>query len=154
MNIVLDIDGTLIAEETCQVIPRPHLETFLNFCFSSFDRVAIWTAADTDWLNTVFYHLKLKKESFDLIFTQRHCTRTYYGKEWEFTKPLTEIYKNHPGYTQENTVVVDNTPITYAQNSKNAVPISTYYGIDESEDILLRLIEHLQQIQIEYKERG
>ena len=64
MNIVLDMDNTLIASDSTNIYPRPFLVPFLKFCFENFRTVSIWTAAEESWFNIV------NKFVFQPILTQ------------------------------------------------------------------------------------
>lgn len=45
-HIVLDLDGTLIQEISGVIVLRPYVKTFLDWCFTTFTTVNIWTAAN------------------------------------------------------------------------------------------------------------
>lgn len=58
LNVVFDIDGTLISEDNTTVIgpygvsvtkshKRPYLKHLLYFCFTRCQSVSLWTNADT-----------------------------------------------------------------------------------------------------------
>jgi len=46
ISLVLDMDGTLIDERNKKA--RPHLEYFLDYCFSNCEAVGLWTAASSE----------------------------------------------------------------------------------------------------------
>ncbi|CAJ1400170.1 unnamed protein product [Effrenium voratum] len=64
-GIILDIDGTLIdtashsplqpaySQEALAIYGRPHLQTFLDFCFENFAGVALWSTSDEEWCKLV-----------------------------------------------------------------------------------------------------
>lgn len=106
MNIVLDIDGTLIEEtpssmKESRINHRPHLHTFLAFCFDNFDTVSIWTAASEEWANEVISSFGLDKK-FAYVYTGKNTTteqkivcsdecRPYFGRSK--VKPLKKLWK-------------------------------------------------------------
>lgn len=164
MNIVLDIDGTLIKEfhpdskiESDSI--RPHLEPFLRFCFSHFQHVSIWTAANREWYNMVYeqvFHpilLRIEKQ-FSHVLTREHCTqsRQHVGSYFhsfshaKTTKKLKKLFSK-PHHSKHNTLVVDNTPSTYMHNFGNAIFITTYNGHPEDQE-LKNLMQYLKNVQL------
>lgn len=159
MNIVLDIDGTLIAEECSDIHPRPYLVEFLDFCFSTFARVSIWTAASKEWIDEVFKKLNLHTYPFDIVFIDKNCKKSYnyscYGLDrYNITivKPLKKLFKKKQGYTRHNTLVVDNTATTYRDNYGNAILVDTYYVGDDK--TLLNLCQYLKILTEIYERDG
>jgi hypothetical protein len=65
LNVVFDIDGTLISEDNTTTIgpygvrttkphKRPYLKQLLYFCFTRCQSVSLWTNADKSWCLTVY----------------------------------------------------------------------------------------------------
>lgn len=65
LNVVFDIDGTLISEDNTTIIgpygvsitkphKRPYLKQLLYFCFTRCQSVSLWTNADKSWCLTVY----------------------------------------------------------------------------------------------------
>ncbi len=147
MNIILDMDGTLIDNIGFTPYARPHLKNFLNFCFHNFQHVSIWTAASPEWFQVVnqhiFQHL-LEGRTFHFVWTRDRCTITTAsyldydeldGRNNEFVlcypgrieKRLTKVYKAFKKqYNRHNTLIVDDLPETYSKNYGNAIPIHKY----------------------------
>jgi|694.fasta_scaffold05341_14 hypothetical protein len=123
MNIILDLDGTLINEK---MEPRPYLKVFLHTLFSRFQNVSIWTFATIEWFYPVFERVLKPLMPEGKTF---HFVRCRIGQYNTGIKPLTEVYGRFPNiYNAKNTLIVDNTPYTYSQNPQNAIPISTFTG--------------------------
>jgi hypothetical protein len=132
-NIILDMDSTLLDNVPeyppfhgkLSPIARPHLLEFMEFVFAHFERVSIWTAATPCWFEKCYQQIL------------RHCIPT--GKSFDFVKtrgphdpnimlkPLSEVYKHFPGkYNAENTLIVDDNPMTYRDNPENAIAIKPF----------------------------
>ena len=128
MHIVLDIDGTLIDQKT-QVF-RPYIEEFLDYCFTKFETVNIWTAASYGWYTEVLSKLKpiLRGRTFSKVYYNEQCTLRHVYHEgtmaWCKIKVLKKMCKG--AMTLDNTVIVDDTPLTFCRNYGNAVYIMTY----------------------------
>jgi hypothetical protein len=96
INLILDMDSTLIANFGQQIKPRDHLQTFLFFCFSNFKTVSIWTAAEYIWFDAVNQSLfqPIMKNISKLI--QKPCNFTFVyvrpqGKIKYVIRPQTQI---------------------------------------------------------------
>lgn len=140
MNIILDIDGTLIDEN---MNLRPYLDSFLLFCFSNFATVSIWTAGAAYYafeiirmiqpiLDAVSYALQ-RTCSFFSVMTNIHCVL----RNNIVTKPLQLLGGN---FTFGNTIIIDDTPSTFASNPFNGVCIPKFISNDQS-DLYLMMIQ-------------
>ena len=135
-NIILDVDHTLcsfistrFAENTLvtdiQPIPRPGLRKFLRFVFAHYERVSIWTAANFEWYSRVKADVLEPNMPPGASF---HFEKTHAnGEPITIVKPLTEIYAMCPEYTTENTLIVDDNPITFRENKQNAIHVPAFY---------------------------
>lgn len=144
MNIVLDIDGTLIDSYKMEIFPRPHLQVFLYFCFRNFETVSIWTAASREWCYKV--HNEILKplvgdHNFHTIFHSdkiTECTRQRLdGVSRYKIKNLRKICRG--SLTMKNTIIVDDTPITFSRNYGNAVYIKTYHILTDDYELLVTI---------------
>lgn len=173
MNLILDVDGTLIdKDDDGEVIERPHLKEFLSFVFSHFQTVSLWTSATPRWLNkvmtTVLDPAIPEGKSFYFIWTREMCVheKIAFDLRPRIRKPLSLVFATFPlTHTAQNTIIVDDSPETYELNQSCAVPIAPYkwgHGIQHSDDDftadsgpqetdsddddqeLLRLIEHFK----------
>jgi len=166
MNLILDLDGTLVSEDLegkKEIRERPYLKEFLEFCFSTCKTVSIWSDSKSEWCQYIYYAFlkpNLKKENkFFFVYDESKCTlnqdvdlKFANGELFEFGKPISgyvkklqKLWKKHKGFTKENTFIVDDTPFTYSKNYGNAIPISTYTGEKEDRE-LLRVMEKLKNI--------
>lgn len=158
MNLVLDLDGTLISEFShwdC-VIPRPGLHAFLHEATTLFDQVGIWTAAGEEWAAHVFD--TVLKGHLDPVFlwTGDRCTAVADERslangisgQWVKQKRLRKVFHRRQWEngavnkcTVENTLILDNTRETFQSNYGNALFIPTYeQGDDEYFDRLTKYI--------------
>lgn len=136
-NIILDMDGTLLDyipvgfrenPRPFEITPiaRPHLLEFMEFVFDQFERVSIWTAATPRWFEKCYkqilrHHIP-EGRSFHFVKTRDPL------EQYIVLKPLSEIYKQFPGeYNSENTLVIDDNPMTYRDNPDNAVEIKAFF---------------------------
>ena len=149
--IVLDLDGTLIAEgddiiASHEVILRPHLKIFLDFCFAKFSQVDIWSAASTEWVDKVVK--SLPRQDFHTVRSGCSKGNTYYPSSYCYYSgdhvSSSGPYKNlKKYYNKHRTIIVDNTPSTFRKNYGNAVYIPTFDGKDLTDEGLLDTIDKL-----------
>lgn len=149
-HIILDVDSTLIYNYGYTVVPRPHLEEFLVYCFRNFTTVNIWTAASTDWFThvyiTVLRSILLKYNyEFTFIWTANECSYITIDNFQYVIKPLVDVWKQYDYLNQKNTFIVDDSPITFSQNVKNAIPIYPWRGNDNDKE-LIRIQDVLEKI--------
>ena len=159
MNIILDVDGTLIDNyllyNKYEIVPRPYLKQFLHFCFENFQNVSIWTHADNNWFEYVY--LKILKDllplgkSFHFIKTSNfHYENNTGYYTTERSKKLEHIYIDYEEYDELNTFILDDTPSTYRFNIENSIPIKPF-DFDINDDSLnkdkelLKVIKYLKK---------
>ena len=161
MNIILDMDGTLI-DDSCN--PRPYVHEFFIYCFRKFQTVSIWTAASREWYDEVYnvlfeeiltgcsYFLGFRCD-FHFVYTGERCVKSYSVDPDEYygirppiriIKPLRKIWKAkklYPCFTEDNTIIIDDNISTFSENYGNALHIPEYIG---GQDIhMLSLIQYL-----------
>lgn len=160
--VILDLDETLIHSTydneqkldgytkikdedglSFQIRKRPGLDLFLKFCFE-FYNVAIWTASGRTYampaIKFVFGDL-VKQLKF--IYTAKETVRKISDSWLQTTqiniKPLTKVWKRKKYrnlYTKKNTIIVDDTPITFCRNYGNAIKIDPYSGESDDKELL------------------
>ena len=133
MNLILDVDGTLIDSDDGDIIARPYLAEFLIFVFKHFNTVSIWTNATPVWVNkvmdTVLVPLLPEGKNFYFVWTREKCVmeRVVLHPRPYTRKPLSLVHEEYPTtHTSKNTVIVDDSPETYAHNLASAVSIETF----------------------------
>jgi hypothetical protein len=131
--LVLDLDGTLIDEKE-QI--RPGWKDFRETCQSLGIRLALWSAGETDRVSEIVrQHFSDVKWEFIWDSSRcawRWCSSSFFSCDVSKVpeKRLKKVWRrkqNNP-WTRRNTLVLDNTPGTYAQNYGNAIAISTWTG--------------------------
>lgn len=90
-------------------IKRPHIDKFLDFCFSHFI-VGIWSAGGKEYVEKVCAALFAgKKYKPAFIFSRPQCdevTDEVTGKS-DLWKPLRTVYRKFPDFNEKNTWFVD-----------------------------------------------
>ena len=163
-NIILDLDDTLIHSVTATdniTIPpglivhtwnnfktteRPHLDKFIPFVFSKFERVSIWTAATKGYGEFIFKKILLKYvppgKNFDYFLHETHCDDSFaeYGNR-KYIHALNRLDKN---YTIGNTLMIDDNYVAYFQEGL-VLPLKPFNIEDMRRDDteLLRLMAQL-----------
>lgn len=170
--LVLDIDGTLLAEPVpynyTNLYPylRPGLEEFLDFVFSSCGAVGLWTAASRQHLESFLEAMDPTKSrpwsftwSGKLSYVRSSSSSLYEGMHpmRHQVKKLRKIWQNNRlcrqlGYTRHSTLIVDNTPEKCSCNYGNAIYVSTY--VEGHDDVLKTLVAYLQELIHEHERFG
>lgn len=140
MNIVLDVDSTLIYNIGRLPIPRPYLEEFFLFCFANFSTVSIWTAASTGWFlnvyGTIFQPILQKHNlEFFFIWTKEECNYIKFGEQIYVVKPLEKVWNTYREMNNKNTLIIDDSPITCALNTSNSILIHAWKGEPGDEEL-------------------
>lgn len=167
LNLVLDMDSTLISNFGSNINPRPYLQPFLTFCFKNFKSVSIWTAADTVWfsaVNHVLFQPLMKHISqtigkeckFRFVYVRPQGTIKYvirpeyhFAPQPIFVKELRKLWSNRlkfPDFTPHNTLIVDDTPETFSQNYRNAIHIPAFAYSNSQDHELLKLMFYLREL--------
>jgi TFIIF-interacting CTD phosphatase-like protein len=174
-NILLDLDQTLIsAESTTEedefdwekhgdkakkfkykdmdgyyiVFERPGLQKFLDFLFANFN-VSVWTAASKDYALFIIEKIILqgkKNRHIDWVFFSYHCDISKRIKNG--TKDLSIIWEEYsiPGYTKDNTVIIDDYDEVYKTQPDNCIIAFPFEFTDdgsENDRYLSKLQPHL-----------
>lgn len=149
--LILDIDGTLVAEGEIQrprTFPlRPGLQAFFQIAQQLNYTFAIWSAAPSPHVSDMVKKIKSQvgenNLSFAFVWSQDACR----VKNSYIVKPLSLVYLRQPAFTIANTLILDNTPRTYSENIKNAIPIPTFTGTETDQELLhtLALLSRLSE---------
>ncbi len=120
---------------------RPHLVknttpkgeiSFVDYCFSSFDNVVVWSAGYYDYVHCVCDTIfKTRKRKLSNIFSRDDCSIDKNGK---LSKRLEIFFKdNEDGINETNTFIIDDNEETFRFNKKNAIHIPEFRPIFEEE---------------------
>lgn len=153
-HLVLDVDGTLVAEtdnDTCVPARRPHLGAFLEFVFAEFASVSVWSNARPEWILPILAKIREEHKHPEFAFVRTRTRRRARSQNNEDLKKLKKVFRD--GRTRDNTLILDDLPATYHQNYGNAVGISTWLG-DPDDRELLDVMENLRRWLPEMAERG
>lgn len=138
-------DGT--GETEYIVYERPHLQEFLDYLFANY-RVAVWTAASVDYAAFIIEEILLqKKPNRKLAF----FLFDYHGELCEKNgsespKDLQLVWNTFPGFTKDNTIIVDDYEAVYLPQMCNSYPIPPFLAdaSDATSDTeLLRLMKKM-----------
>ncbi len=162
MNIVLDIDGTLLETKNKNMLTRfehfdyivdefavfyrPHLCEFLDFLSKHCRTVSIFTASTEDYAYMIETMLRSLNSniSFDWILSEKYVE---YDEDSYSIKNLEYIWNTSEAkdlnITRHNTFLIDNFEWNFRKQPNNGILVKTfYYGIPDKElfyleDILL-----------------
>ena len=114
---------------------RPYVDRFLDYCFSKFDIVIIWSAGKENYvlpaLRTLF---KDKAYRPRYILTREDCQMV----DGKYTKNLMALVLINPLINAANTVLVDDVAFNSIYTPDNFVLVDKY-TFDDDDDFLLRL---------------
>ena len=109
-------------------IKRPHLDDFLNFCFSYFKIVAIWSAGSHSYVDILVEKLFNNiNRSPHIIYSRKNITNDpHHG----YHKPLIKMINGIPGLDQymslSNTFILDDRDSNFYNNEENGIKIPYY----------------------------
>ncbi|OMJ65335.1 hypothetical protein SteCoe_38454 [Stentor coeruleus] len=148
-TLILDLDETLIhssytgiCDHHLQGIPnidfsvRPYARELLEYASNNFELV-IFTASQKSYADRILNFLDPNNEFISMRIYREHCIRTEKG----FIKDL-RIFS---GRSMKNLILVDNTLLSFAFQLDNGIPISSWYG-DKNDNELFKLINFLKII--------
>jgi len=174
IHVLLDLDQTLISAEPTEeydfkqnkekakkfkfhdmdgyyvVFERPGVQEFLDFLFDNFT-VSVWTAASKDYAVFVIDKIVLAKpeRKLDYIFFAYHCAVSKHKKKGSKSlNMLWDVYKI-PGYTKDNTLIIDDYDEVYKTQPDNcvAIPAFEFTNSDSPNDKLLtNMIPELKKL--------
>lgn len=147
LHIVLDLDSTLIYslpykvgdplngddiidldDSMLRIKIRPFAIEFLQYCFTHFKSVSIWSAGEYEYVHAIAKLLLRKlgnRYSFRFIYTRDDCI---YDRDGYIVKPLEIIWDRYRDMNIDNTMILDDTKETFRYNRDNAVHAKAYRG--------------------------
>lgn len=152
--LVLDLDETLVFASEREldrpadlsvagyhVYKRPHLDTFLDFAFSTF-QVGVWTSSGQLYAEPLVAQL-MPGRDVQFVWSAKRCST---ARDWETggyssQKRLAKLKKR--GFKLEHVIGIDDTPSKYAQNYGNLVLVQEFTG-DRHDDELAWLPAYLE----------
>lgn len=149
LNVVLDIDNTLVDTHTEQigsmqapringtdfyVYKRPHLDSFLNWLFDNFT-VSLWTAGSDTYAAWIAKHVVGTRNGKTLrhVLSSRDCQMSLnmYGTP----KSLRYLNQIDPSMGLDNTLLVDDTPSNFVHQQQNGVLVRPFNVMSEDEEL-------------------
>jgi len=136
------------------IFGRPGLQKFLDYLFQNFN-VSVWTAASKDYALFIIDKLVLAERperKLDYVFFSYHCKIS--NKLKNGSKDLSilwDIYKL-PGYTKQNTYILDDYDEVYNTQPENTLIAPPFYftdGNSEEDDFLHNLVSKLKKLRKE-----
>ena len=166
-NIILDIDETIIhtmmteckadhvfsIEKTkYYVLYRPHLHSFINFIFTNFETINIWTAATYDYAKNIISKLLVTMlvDKTQLPKLKFFNTRQQVSKDGskKLVKLFSTDYAKSLNITESNTIMIDDKQSVFNHNTGNGFIIPAWTG-QKNDDFLLKLQHIIAVIQNE-----
>jgi len=175
LNIVLDLDQTLISAEVLEeynieknkdkckkfnyknmddyyiIFQRPYLQKFLDYLFANFN-VSIWTAASKDYALFIIDKIIIDNKperKIDWIFFSYHCdVSKKIKKSSKNLNMLWDVYKIS-GYSIDNTFIIDDYDEVYNSQPNNSIMVPEFQYYDENsenDDFLKKLIKQLKTL--------
>lgn len=152
-NVFLDLDNTLISAEAVEEFPfkkkgmkekavqftihdmdgyyivfeRPGVQEFLDWLFEHYN-VSVWTAASKDYALFIIDRVLLAKPNrkLDYILFSYHCELSRkIHKSHKQLKLVFDVFKL-PGYTPENTIIIDDLHEVQKCQPNNAFQIHAF----------------------------
>jgi len=119
-----DLDGKRGSSETCMWgTKRPHVDSFISFCFANFSKVCVWTAGTADYAEEIVNALfKSNYRMPDVVWSRNDCQS---GGGILF-KPITKMAASYPFITLENSIIIDDRRTTFRANVENGILIPPY----------------------------
>ena len=158
--LVLDLDETLIhvttredvgrmPEHTIHGWPlyeRPHVQDFLDFCFSEF-RVGVWTSASRSYAKGIVYKVFGDRVP-EFIWWDEKCTQSF-DSELLASFPVKDIRKLvNAGYSKDRILAIDDTPRKWQRSYGNYLQVKPFEGERDNElEILMKYLPKLKNVE-------
>ena len=175
--LILDLDSTLIFSSDQPSVPynftfvppggarfwvvlRPGLYEFLSDAAADYD-LAVWTAGGYNYAAEIVSRIIPFDINLKFVYDNRKCVKkvsTWGPAEGVILfKPLKKVWKRKTsGYTKKNTLILDDTPMTYCKNYGNAIPIKSFVGDPADRELervgkLLKMLRDVEDVRLVYK---
>jgi hypothetical protein len=154
MNIVLDLDETLVSVSTnpkrsydfkfalndgvnkplwYYALKRPNLDIFLRYIFKKFQTVSIWTAATHDYAVQIIRGIMTPIQQSRLAFVKTRGDLKII-QDGSYTKPLHHVYNNHTLIKKHNTLMIDDRRSVMVENLGNAIIVPAWQGTNPNDE--------------------
>ncbi|KAF2478429.1 HAD-like domain-containing protein, partial [Neohortaea acidophila] len=163
--VILDTNGTLLSRQKAKgrssLIPRPGVARFLDYLLKR-HKVMIWSSAGLGTVNTICHQLLLPKQIRRLVAIWSRddlgMTPEQYRSKGPIFKRLSRVWQDSDiqqhravatqAWSQQNTVLIDNTPDKAASEPYNNIAIRTFAGgnSEAEDDLFGPVIEYLDML--------
>jgi len=146
-HLILDIDGTLVhtvglsgdlpygkpdySEPSLNLCSykRPGLDKFIEFCFTHFVSVSLWTAGSQPYAEYIARSLAPSGRDFLFVLSRDHCSE-HPSIDGCLVKDMNNLWKSDAGkefnLNSDNTFIIDDNENYCDSNIENAIIISTW----------------------------
>jgi len=132
--------NALHPEERIYGVMRPGLVDFLNYAFTRFDYVILWSAGTSYYVNQITEYMFSKTDKMpDNVFSRPYCQeekekiqgepteeQKELGERLYHTKPLKKLYDVNPHIKLSNIFFLDDNPRTSQHNKTNHILIPRF----------------------------
>lgn len=165
-HVVLDIDGTLVhtvAQHEGMIFgepdyedfelqlcsyKRPGLDEFINFCFTHFQSVSLWTAGTQEYAEFIARSIAPPGYQFMFVLSRIHC-RDHPIHEGTLVKDMNDLWQSEIAKTfnisEENSLIIDDNEDYCFCNPKNAIIIKTWKFMHASDFTFPNLLSYLEK---------
>ena len=167
--LFLDLNGTLLyrTKKALNYVPRPGLESFLDYCFANHN-VLIWSSARPHNVagvckkvfNPVQHELLLGQWGRDTLglTPKQYHQRVQVYKHLDFVWSNVEIQSRHPGFPeggrwgQHNTVLIDDSATKAAAQPFNLIEVPEFVSADDAVEVsrgtLGQVVSRLEEVRL------
>jgi len=165
-HVILDIDGTLVhtvAQHEGMIFgepdyedfdlqlcsyKRPGLDAFVNFCFTHFQSVSLWTAGTQEYAEFIARSIAPPGYQFMFVLSRIHC-RDHPLHEGTLVKDMNDLWSSEVAKTfnisEENSFIVDDNEDYCYCNPKNAIVIKTWKFMHASDFTFPNLLSYFEK---------
>jgi TFIIF-interacting CTD phosphatase-like protein len=166
-HLVLDIDGTLVhtvAQHEGMLFgepdyedldlhlcsyKRPGLDKFIEFCFTHFQSVSLWTAGTQEYADFVARSIAPKGYQFLFVLSRMHC-KDHPSIDGTLVKDMYDLWNSDIAKTfqinEENSFIIDDNEDYCSCNPKNAIVVKTWkYPFHAADFTFQSLMGYLSQ---------
>jgi len=162
-HLILDIDGTLVHTmahdgffegpdyedldlRLCSY-KRPGLDDFIEFCFTHFQSVSLWTAGTQEYAEFIAKSIAPPGYQFLFILTRIHC-KDHPFIEGTLVKDMNDLWASEIAQTfqlnESNSIIIDDNEDYCSANPRNAIVVKTWKYLHASDFTLPTLQNYLE----------
>jgi len=165
-HVILDIDGTLVhtvAQHEGMIFgepdyedfdlhlcsyKRPGLDAFINFCFTHFQSVSLWTAGTQEYAEFIARSIAPLGYQFMFVLSRIHC-KDHPLHEGTLVKDMTDLWNSDIAKTfninEDNSFIIDDNEDYCYCNPRNAIVIKTWKYLHAGDFTFHNLLSYLDK---------